>query len=173
MKVHGNTALNNIYQMLSNTFGSNVKLFPQSPTTIKSVSCLAKLKWGTSSDVWLGVDFVIPGLSENEGMYAPTLLRSHVSFYIKRAEDNSVKDANADELPENFWTLNQGWFDKYNFNDVAFNYKEHGWSGYCCVLPKNPDLEKVYFRPTRMFNISEVGWLADKVIEFIRMWCDV
>ena len=56
--------------------------------------------------------------------------------------------------------------------DLLFGYKEHRGSGKAAVV-KRGDALQMHYRPTRLFNVSEVGWLTDKVIEFVRMWCDV
>ena len=124
----------------------------------------------------LYIDFVIPGITTNSGHYSPQILRPHCSIYMKKEEKSKGdKPSGADgviELPPSFWAMNQRWFDENNFVDVLFGFREHGKRGKSRVK-KDGDANEMHYRPTRLFNASEVGWLLDKVIEFIRMWCDV
>ncbi len=131
--------------------------------------------WSTTIYL-LYVDIVIPGITTNDGCYSPQILRPHCSIYMKKEEkikgDKSSGVYEFIELPPSFWAMNQRWFDENNFVDVLFGFREHGKSGDKDVV-KDGDVNEMHYRPTRLFNASEVGCLLDKVIEFIRMWCDV
>ena len=74
----------------------------------------------------------------------------------------------ASELPVPFLVANLLWFQKNNFVDVAFGYKEHE---YLRILVKGSP--QAYFRPTRFWNIAEAGHITDLIVEFVRMWCKV
>lgn len=142
------------------------------------VSLVAKFKVSNGTgceleDKWLAVNIVFPGITVNAYRNAPLLLRPHCSFFMKSGSDvGAALKATSEELPLNFWAANQKWFDENKFVDVLFGFKEHGWNG---ILPivRTGNAKEMHYRPTRLFNVSEVGWLTDKVIEFIRMWCDV
>jgi hypothetical protein len=147
-------------------------------TSNSLVSLVAKFKApyvgvGDQEKKWLAVNIVFPGITVNAYRNAPLLLQPHCSFFMKSGVDvTAALKANSEELPLNFWAMNQRWFDENKFVDVLFGYKEHGWNVILPIVRKG-DSKELHYRPTRMFNISEVGWLTDKVIEFIRMWCDV
>ena len=131
--------------------------------------------WSTTI-YFLYIDVVIPGITTNSGHYSPQILRPHCSIYMKK-EEKGKNDKNASafeliELPPSFWAMNQRWFDENHFVDVLFGFREHGMCGGKDVVTKG-DAKELHYRPTRLFNVSEVGWLTDKVIEFVRMWCDV
>ena len=123
-------------------------------------------------DKWLAVNIVFPGVTINAHKNAPLLLRPHCSFFIlveTKTKKRKPKEL-VEELPLNFWAKNQKWFDENDFVDILFGYKEHRTNGN--VVTKG-NAKAMHYRPTRLFNVSEVGWLTDKVIEFVRMWCDV
>lgn len=134
---------------------------------------------GKDDDKWLAVNIVFPGITNNVGRNAPLLLQPHCSFFI--LTETKTKDGKlnglAEELPLNFWAMNQSWFDENGFVDMLFGCKEHGNDGKDLIdVSKNTkvwNVGELNYRPTRLFNVSEVGWLTDKVIEFVRMWCDV
>lgn len=146
------------------------------------VSVVAKLKVvdrvnsfdeSVMGNKWLAVNIVFPGITVNAYRNAPLLLRPHCSFFMKSGVDvMAALKANSEELPLNFWAMNQSWFDENHFVDVLFGYKEHRGNGKSAVV-KRGDVAQMHYRPTRLFNVSEVSWLTDKVIDFIRMWCDV
>ena len=131
--------------------------------------------WSTTIYL-LYVDIVIPGITTNSGHYSPQILRPHCSIYMKKEEKSKGDKPSGAyeliELPPSFWAMNQRWFDENNFMDVLFGFREHGECGKSEVK-KDGNANEMHYRPTRLFNASEVGWLLDKVIEFIRMWCDV
>lgn len=153
-------------------------------TSNSLVSLVAKFKApyvgvGDQEKTWLAVNIVFPGITNNVGRNAPLLLQPHCSFFI--LIETKTKDGKfnglAEELPLNFWAMNQSWFDENGFVDMLFGCKEHGNDGKDLIdVSKNTkvwNVGELNYRPTRLFNVSEVGWLTDKVIEFIRMWCDV
>ena len=123
-------------------------------------------------DKWLAVNIVFPGITNNAYQNAPLLLQPHCSFFILSLPEGV--NAITEELPLNFWAANQKWFDENCFVDMLFGCKEHGNNGQALIdVATEGDVEELHYRPTRLFNVSEVGWLTDKVIEFVRMWCDV
>lgn len=131
---------------------------------------------GKDEDKWLAVNIVFPGITVNADKNAPLLLQPHCSFFIllETKTKNGKPKALTEELPLNFWAMNQKWFDENGFVDMLFGCKEHGNNGKDLIdVAIDGEVEKLHYRPTRLFNVSEVGWLTDKVIEFIRMWCDV
>ena len=142
------------------------------------VSLVAKLKVACMGgnelkNKWLAVNIVFPGITVNAYRNAPLLLRPHCSFFMKSGSDvDAALRATSEELSLNFWKTNQCWFDENDFVDILFGYKEHRGSGKAAVV-KRGDVLQMHYRPTRLFNVSEVGWLTDKVLEFVRMWCDV
>ena len=131
---------------------------------------------GKDDDKWLAVNIVFPGITNNVGRNAPLLLQPHCSFFIlieTKTKDGKLNGL-AEELPLNFWATNQRWFDENCFVDMLFGCKEHGNDGRNLTdVAIEGEVEKLHYRPTRLFNVSEVGWLTDKVIEFVRTWCDV
>ncbi len=131
---------------------------------------------GTDEDKWLAVNIVFPGITVNADKNAPLLLRPHCSFFIlvkTKIKNGKLKEL-TEELPLNFWAMNQKWFDENCFVDMLFGCKEHGNDGKDLIdVATKGDAKEMHYRPTRLFNVSEVGWLTDKVIEFVRMWCDV
>ena len=135
---------------------------------------------GKDDDKWLAVNIVFPGITVNAYRNAPLLLQPHCSFFIlkeTKTENRKLKELVEEELPLNFLAMNQRWFDENGFVDMLFGCKEHGNDGKDLInVSKNTkvwNVGELNYRPTRLFNVSEVGWLTDKVIEFVRMWCDV
>ena len=129
---------------------------------------------GKDDDKWLAVNIVFPGITVNADKNAPLLLQPHCSFFILLETKNRKFKELAEELPLNFWAMNQSWFDENHFVDMLFGCKEHGNNGKDLIdVAIEGEVEKLHYRPTRLFNVSEVGRLTDKVIEFVRMWCDV
>lgn len=146
------------------------------------VSVVAKLKVvnrvnsfdeSVMENKWLAVNIVFPGITVNAYQNAPLLLFPHCSFFMKSGVDvKAALSASSEELPDCFWNINQPWFDLHQFIDCLFGYKEHRGNGKSAVV-KRGEAAQMHYRPTRLFNVSEVGWLTDKVIDFIRIWCDV
>lgn len=149
-------------------------------TSNSLVSLVAKFKApyvgvGDQEKKWLAVNIVFPGITVNADKNAPLLLQPHCSYCMKSGSDvTAALKADSEELPLNFWAVNQKWFDEICFVDMLFGCKEHGNNGKDLIdVAIEGEVEKLHYRPTRLFNVSEVGWLTDKVIEFVRMWCDV
>ena len=181
MHAYGKGTLDDMRTTLANTFSTAIAscdvIIPPLGKN-RSLTLVARFlacpTVGIFGDLWLGIDVLLPGDTQNEGLYSPTLLRPSVSFYCKdmNYKNNKRKSDKiqwkASELPVPFFAANLSWFQENNFVDVAFGYKEHG---YMRILAKGAP--QAYFRPTRFWNIAEAGHVTDLIVEFVRMWCKV
>ena len=181
MQNYGKGTLDDMRTILANAFSTAIvfyNVFVPCLSKNRSLTLVARFlacpTVGISGDLWLGVDVLLPGDTRNEGLYSPTLLRPSISFYCKdeNYEDNKTKpdkiEWKASELPVPFLVANLLWFQKNNFVDVAFGYKEH-----LCKFIRPDGSPSAYFRPTRFWNIAEAGHVTDLIVEFVRMWCKV
>lgn len=124
----------------------------------------------TKTDCWLCIDFVFPGITKNRGYYSPLILCPHCSIYIKKQTRKWRLEVC--ELPDLFWKANQHWFDKNDFLDVLFGFREHDRSGAKPVVTSG-DMNEMHYRPARVFNASNVDLLTKKVIYFLQVWGNV
>lgn len=108
---------------------------------------------------WLGVDVLVPGYKNVGKKGFPPLLNFSASFYQKVGASSDVLGRHALTLASAFLAKNYEWFKKNEFQDFVF-----GGTGLT---------EKECVRPTRCWNVLEVGHITDLIVEFVRMWCKV